>query len=524
MNSLTTPVEYGIAHVPTFSLTKNASLNSDADVRILVVTFQDIVIPPGQKAIARCVAQCGEMPANEVCIISPHPRLLSITEDVHDNTPLSIRPSQHVLARWVPNPDIFMEHMIIRNAKTAKEKEKSAPPAMSGSQRARRERKIRHLDDRLKPLHKGMNDVITKGQTANCGLIVEFTSAGTLTHWSQLDGGKGHAHLDFHVTITNTSPVEMIVPGGQPIGEATTSPYEDPQRNITQMTTTVDSVTARVMVMVGQMTQCDVDGMSALLTQIPSKGHVMNQKLERYLRIQETSQVVWPRVTDVKRALRCPDAVVNSNTIVGMVKVQRAVLTEQLMALIHTTSDHHIPKWGQDLNEEIYGKSKHQWAEVDRQYRKLQSNNRGDVGRYRFVLQLHKLLYRFPGLTIAVLADMMNRTDTRPYLEEMLHSCAHPSADNHLTKEIQLCNGENLLIIERWTENKARAIRATPIEDAQLLMDFEFPLYKTDGSRLRYTSQTQDRLDMDLYNKGKNDLDSDSDKYIHQVYLKKPRS
>ena len=111
----------------------------------------------------------------------------------------------------------------------------------------------------------------------------------------------------------------------------------------------------------------------------------------------------------------------------------------------------------------------------------------------------------------------MNRTDTRPYLEEMLHSCAHPSADNHLTKEIQLCNGENLLIIERWTENKARAIRATPIEDAQLLMDFEFPLYKTDGSRLRYTSQTQDRLDMDLYNEGENDLDSDSDKYIPRL-------
>ena len=84
----------------------------------------------------------------------------------------------------------------------------------------------------------------------------------------------------------------------------------------------------------------------------------MNRQLELYLGNEETSEVIWPRVTDVKRALRCPDAVVNSNTVVGMVKVQRAVLTEQLMALIHTTPGHYIPELGHNLDEGIYGKSK----------------------------------------------------------------------------------------------------------------------------------------------------------------------
>ena len=91
-------------------------------------------------------------------------------------------------------------------------------------------------DDKLRPLYKGLEKEIKADSIKECGLIVTFPNSGTLLYCSQLENNNnGKADLDYHVKVTNTSPVEMVLLAGQPIGEATIATYWDPQRNIAQI-------------------------------------------------------------------------------------------------------------------------------------------------------------------------------------------------------------------------------------------------------------------------------------------------
>ena len=496
MHSDSNPVDFGTASVPTYYHTpSNEGVESSRPV--LVVNVHGTSIPPGHTAQIRCTGQCGYMPKDSMCTVVPHPNLLPTTSSKREGTSMSIGPEQYVLSRFVPDPRLLWTEDVHRHKREGI-KDESLPPHMGSSQRYRKARgqpPQRREDDRLRGLHKVLQKEIRDNTSQDCGLIVEFSSPGTLVYWSQLDNStKGQADLDFHVKVSNTSPVEMVLLAGQPIAEATTATYWDPQRNIATIIKqrNIEKGVAKSLKCVGDTSTVDVDALTLLLTQKPRSHHPMQIQLNAQVPHSGDDRPEWPRLTDVNNALTEQDAVIKVETVCAMVKIQRGVITEFLMELIHCTENHRIDDLGDELDEEVYGKSRAgKWKEVSDRFSALRPENPGELGRLRFVLGIHKLLYRFPGLTVAVLADMMNRQDTGDHLRKMLCSCADSPVVNLISKETQQCNFENLLIIERWTENTKRAIRATPIEDATLLEGFEFPLYNGSGQRIPYTSKTQ---------------------------------
>ena len=166
----------------------------------------------------------------------------------------------------------------------------------------------------------------------------------------------------------------MVLLAGQPIAEATTATYWDPQRNIATEVgqPLVTSEIAESLKYVGDTSTVDVDTLTLLLTQQPENNHPMKVQLDAQVSWEGGNRPEWPRLTDVKYALTDLDAVVKAETVCAMVKIQRGVVIEWIMALIHTTENHRIANFGDKLEEDIYGPShRRKWSEVTKRYNKL---------------------------------------------------------------------------------------------------------------------------------------------------------
>ena len=415
--------------------------------------------------------------------MSPHPNLLPITSEKDRHNTLSIGPEHYVLSRFLPDPQLFTTQEVEFPRKEVVRDEECPVPPMKSGQRHQKRRNHPHtvqdVESKLKAMYRGLREEIKSGRQQDCGLIVEFPNSGILMDWNQLDNSPGgKPNLDFHVKVTNTSPVEMVLVAGQPIAEAVTAMYEDSQRNIAQLVKTplMTKEVSKSFKCVGDTSNVDVDALTLLLTQKPGRNHPMQLQLDAQIPHGKDDRPIWPSLTDSKVILSSADAVVKLDTACAAVRIKRAVLTEHLMTLIHCTAEHQIESLGDDLDEKIYGRSHPvRWSEVTKRFSTLRPDNPGELGKLRFVLGIHKLLYRFTGLTVSVFADMLNRPDTREHLIKMLQSCAEPSVLNPISEETRMCNFENLLIMERWVEDPKRAIRATPVDDKVLLQKKKIP-------------------------------------------------
>jgi hypothetical protein len=441
------------------------------------------------------------MPKKGVCTIDAFSGLPMVKDERHGYTDRAIAKRQYVMSRYLPDPNLFVTEEVIGHDEREVIKDKCPTPHLNGTQRYRHNRNLakssKGVDDRLRTLYNGLHEEIRDNKTMECGLLVTFPNGGMLANWSQIDNSaKGKADLDVHLEITNTSPVEMVVLAGQPIAEATASVYEDPQRNIAQIAKQpqINQSVAKSLVFVGDTSTCDVAALTLLLNQTPEKNHIMRTLFDEYVGSDKSD---WPRYTDIHKALKEEGAAVSAKSVIGRAKVQRGVCTEFLMALIHTTGkDYRINELGEELDEAIFGKShSNRWKDVENMYRKFNKENPEELGKYRFVMVIHKLLYTSTGLIVSVIADMMQRPDTREHLTRMFISCSEPSSTSFISQETKQCNFDNLLIIERWVENNKRAIRATPMEDERELADFQFPAYNSSGDRMYYTSRTQEQID-----------------------------
>ena len=494
---LPTQSETRVARVPTFYNTPQKETSNDSPT-VLVVVYHEIHIPPGQTVQARCVAQCGFMPKKGVCTIDAFSGLPMVKDGRNGYTDRATVGRQYVMSRYLPDPDLFITEKVLAHEREIVIDKDCPSPHRNGKQRYRHKRNLNQgVDDKLRTIYNGLHKEIRDNKTSECGLLVKFPSGGILAEWSQIDNStKGKADLDVHLEITNTSPVEMVVLAGQPIAEATAAVYEDPQRNIARIAKQphINQATAKSLTFVGDTSTCDVAAITFLMNQEPEENHVMKRLFNEY--VGDTTSN-WPRLTDINKALRETGAAVSAKSVIGRAKVQRGVCTEFLMALIHTTGkDHRISELTEEVDEAIFGKSHdNRWKDVEKKYRKFNPNNPEELGKYRFVLAIHKLLYGSPGLIVSVIADMMQRSDTKEHLKKMFLSCAESPSTSFISQETMQCNFDNLLIMERWVENSKRAIRATPIEDEKELVDFQFPAYDSSGNLIYYTSRKQEQID-----------------------------
>ena len=341
---------------------------------ILVVVREDICIPPGGTANARCIGHCGPLGPG-TCMISPHPRLLSLTPHAKRD-PLVAHGNateQFVLSYWVPDVNLLID-------------QNKENPEYS-------------TDHRLQRISHGLLD--DQGQPKTIGLIATFNME-ELNNFMAVDGiSRGESHKDFHISVHNNSSVELILLAGQPVAEANPVLFQDVENGIRSRARTKDGQT-------DELTQRQLQASKEALTNVTrivntlcrdegslterthKTGALSYQKQNPLKRSLSWVSEEYMEVTSNNGSTRCP---FSTSDVVATINVQRELMIESLRCLMEA-----------------------------------ESKDTG-VWLYRFCMTLKHLMATYPTLLVPVLTDLMIQDDHDKLFSRTIKRCSGTDSD-----------------------------------------------------------------------------------------------
>ena len=407
---------------------------------VLVVVREDICIPPGGTANARCIGQCGPLGPG-TCIISPHPRLLSLTPD-HERDRMLVKgdgTEQFILSYWVPDVNLLIDQ--------------------------NKENLEYSTDHRLQRVSHGLMD--KHGQPKAIGLIATF-QIEELNNYTAIDGvSRGESHKDFHISVLNNSSVELILLAGQPIAEASPVLFQDVENGIRSRARTEDGQRDK-------MTQRQLQASNEALTHAtmivstlcreagPDKDKKNKMNALYYKGTGHHEKLpVWVEeecmaltTTSNSRSRYSPYSI---SDVVATINVQRELMIESLRCLME-----------------------------------IEHSDKG-IGLYRFSMTLKHLMVYYPTLLVPVLADLMMQEDQDKLFRQTVEKCKNTDPDKLIVLAGKVL-GETLLMIENWTEDRRRAIRGSPFPNGHDALKGLSEYWTNSEGATLYTSKVQERL------------------------------